>query len=182
VELNSDNHEQAAPAVLVKDTNFVAMLGDISSTMLRLPSSTGSLEGLKKSGESAVLSGGTTDIWRGVWNDKQVAFKAFRIYPSQDLLQAKKILWRLVPTWKRLTHENVLPFYGVDTSLFQLALVYEWGQDGNIMQYLESKPDASRSKLVIALLFGRSSFPDSPQVAASRQRSPIPPFSRRRPR
>ena len=56
-------------------------------------------------------------------NDKPVAFKAFRIYP-QDLQEAKKILWKLVPAWKRLVHENILPFRGVDTSIFQLALVY----------------------------------------------------------
>jgi len=81
-----------------------------------------------------------------------VAFKAFRIYPPQDLQEAKKILWKLVPVWKRLIHENVLPFRGVDMSAFQLALVYDWGHNGNIMQYLESHPDASRAKLVTVLL------------------------------
>jgi hypothetical protein len=90
-----------------------------------------------------------------------VALKAFRIYPAQGLQEAKKILWRLVPTWKRLKHENVLKFHGVDTSLFQLAPVYEWGQNGNIMQYLESNPKALRSKLVIVILaFGHSPFPN----------------------
>ena len=114
-----------------------------------LPASTGSLQKLKKRGESAVASGGATDIWRGIWDDKHVALKAFRIFPPQDLLDAKKILWKLAPTWKRLIHENVLPFHGVNTSLFQLALVYEWGWNGNVMQYLESNPRASRAMLVI---------------------------------
>ena len=151
ITLNHDNHAQAAPVAFQKDTKFVGMLGDISSNILMLPSSTGSLQGLKKRGEIAVASGGTTDTWRGVWGNKPVALKAFRIYPPQDLLDAKKILWKFAPTWKRLIHENVLPFHGVDTSLFQLALVYEWGQNGNIMQYLESNPGASRAKLVIEL-------------------------------
>ena len=137
----------------MKDTKLVAALGDISSDILMLPSSTGSLQGLKKHGENAVASRGTTDIWRGHWNSKPVAFKAFRINAALDLLEAKKTLWKLAPTWKRLVHENVLQFHGVDTSLFQLALVYEWGQNGNIMQYLESNPDASRVKLVIGFLF-----------------------------
>jgi len=126
----------------------VATLGDIPSNTLRLPNSTGSLQGLEKRGEIAVASGGTTDIWRGAWNNQHVAFKAFRICPPQDLQEAKKILWKLVPIWKRLHHENVLPFQGVDTSILQLALVYDWGQNGNIAQYLKSNPDASRSKLV----------------------------------
>ncbi|KAF9646096.1 kinase-like protein [Thelephora ganbajun] len=146
--------DQATPAVLVEDTKFVTALGDICSDTLLLPTSTGLLQGLKKRGEIAVASGGTTDIWRGAWSDKQVALKAFRIYPLQDLQEAKKILWKLVPTWKRLAHENVLPFHGVDTSIFQLALVYEWGHNGNIMRYLESHPDASRPKLLLQVAKG----------------------------
>ena len=151
---NADHtkHEQAAPSALIKDTKFVTILGDISSDILMLPRSVGSLQGLEKSGEIAVGSGGNTDVWRGIWNDKPVAFKAFRVYPPQSLLEAKKILWRQAPIWKRLSHENVLPFHGVDTSIFQLALVYEWGKNGNIIQYLESNRNALRPKLVIALL------------------------------
>jgi hypothetical protein len=145
---DTDCHEQATPADLAKGTKSVAALGDISSEILLLPNSVGLLQGLEKRGEIAVASGGTTDIWRGAWNNQQVAFKAFRIYPPQDLQEAKKILWKLVPIWKRLTHENVLSFHGVDTSIFQLALVYGWGHKGNITQYLESNRNASRPQLV----------------------------------
>ena len=123
-------------------------LGDISSDVLRLPNSIGSLQGLEKRGNIAVASGGTTDVWRGGWNNRQVALKAFRIYTPQDLQAAKKVLWKQVPIWKRLAHENVLSFHGVDTSIFQLALVYDWGQNGNITQYLKSNPSASRPELV----------------------------------
>ena len=136
------------------------MLGDISSEILKLPRSIGSLRGLKKSGTIAVTSGETTDIWRGDWNNTPVAFKAFRIYPLQDLLEAKRIIWRMAPIWKRLSHENVLPFHGVDTSMFQLALVYEWGHNGNIVRYLEAHPEASRPKLVMALCSSLCHFAD----------------------
>ena len=141
-------HEQAAPTDLAKDTKFVAALGGISSDIGLLPNSVGLLQGLEKRGEIAVASGGTTDTWRGSLNNNQVALKAFRIYPPQDLQEAKKTLWKFLPIWKRLIHENVLPFRGVDMSIFQLALVYDWGHNGNIMQYLESHPDVSRPKLV----------------------------------
>ena len=141
-------HEQAAPTDLAKDAKLVATLGEISSDTGLLPKSVGSLQGLEKRGEIAVATGGTTDIWKGSLNNKQVAFKAFRIYPLRDLQEAKKILWKLVPTWKRLNHENILPFHGVDTSIFQLALLYDWCDNGNIIQYLESHPDASRPELV----------------------------------
>lgn len=125
----------------------MATLGEIFSDTLLLPTSTGSLQGLKKSGEIAFSSGGTTDVWRGTLDNQPVAFKTFRIYPPQDLQEAKKILWKLAPIWKRLAHENVLSFYGVDTSIFQLALVYGWGH-GNITQYLESNHNVSRPELV----------------------------------
>ena len=120
----------------------MAALGQISNSV-------GSLQGLEKCGEIAVASGGTTDIWKGTLSNNQVALKAFRIYLPQDLQEAKIILWRLAPIWDGLIHENVVPFRGVDTSIFQLALVYDWCDNGNIMQYLESHPNASRPNLVI---------------------------------
>jgi len=54
--------------------------------------------------------------------------------------------------WRRLSHENILSFRGVNMTLFQLALVYDWGQNGNITQYLASNPGASRLSLVRNLL------------------------------
>lgn len=148
------NTEQAAPRVLVTgaDVEFVAKLGKICSAISQLPKSTGSLGGLKKSGEIAFATGGMTDSWRAVWGDKAVALKAFRVFKQHDLPKAKKILCEVGPIWKRLHHENVLPFYGAETKIFDLALVYEWSNNGNIMDYLKSNTDAPKSKLVIALL------------------------------
>jgi len=77
-----------------------------------------------------------------------VALKAFRTYPSQDLKEAKKILWKEVVVWKRLSHEHVLRFHGVDRTNFQLALVYDWADSGNIIQYLDSNPRDSRTRLL----------------------------------
>ena len=59
-----------------------------------------------------------------------------------------QILWKRVPTWRRLSHENIMPFRGVNMTFFQLALVYDWGQNGNINQYIVSHPGASRPSLV----------------------------------
>ena len=36
-------------------------------------------------------------------------------------------------------------------ALFQLCLVYDWGQYGNITQYLDSHPGASRPSLVSSI-------------------------------
>ena len=53
-----------------------------------------------------------------------------------------------MPIWRKLSHENILSFRGVNMTLFQLALVYDWGQNGNISQYMASHPGASRPALV----------------------------------
>ena len=55
--------------------------------------------------------------------------------------------------WRRLSHENVLQFYGVDKTNFQLALVYDWADSGNIIQYLNSNPQVSRTRLVSSSSF-----------------------------
>ena len=54
--------------------------------------------------------------------------------------------------WRKLSHENILPFRGVNTTLFQLALVYDWGHHGNISQYIALNPGASRPSLVWSIL------------------------------
>ena len=59
-----------------------------------------------------------------------------------------QVLWIHVLVWKKLSHENILPFRGVNMTIFQLALVYDWGQNGNISQYVAMHPDASRPLLV----------------------------------
>ena len=50
--------------------------------------------------------------------------------------------------WRKLSHQNILPFRGVTTTVFQLALVYDWGHNGNIMQFIASNPRAPRASLV----------------------------------
>lgn len=50
--------------------------------------------------------------------------------------------------WRRLSHENILSFRGVDMTFFELALVYEWGPNGNINKYIALHPGVSRPSLV----------------------------------
>jgi len=71
-----------------------------------------------------------------------------RRHGESTLERNLQIIWKRVPTWRRLSHENILSFRGVDMTLFQLALVYDWGQNGNINQYIVSHPGAFRPTLV----------------------------------
>jgi len=61
------------------------------STIERLPASAVLSAGLEKRGSIAVASGGFTDIWRGEYLGAHVAIKAFRIYPAQNLKEAKEV-------------------------------------------------------------------------------------------
>ncbi|KAF9646892.1 kinase-like protein [Thelephora ganbajun] len=133
---------------IAQSKTLLRALGSICSATGQLPHPTILSDGLKRCGEIAVASGGFTDTWLGRYKTKYVALKAFRTYPLQDLKEAEKILWKEVVLWKRLSHEHVLPFYGVDKANFQLALVYDWADSGNIIQYLDSNPQVSRIRLL----------------------------------
>lgn len=153
-----DKVDHAYRTLDLQSARFVTALGDLCSAIRRLPTSAELSSGLEKCGNIAVARGGFTDTWRGEFDDRHcrrpVAIKAFRLYPAQNLKVAKNILWKRVPVWKRLSHPNILPFRGVNTTLFQLALVYDWGQNGNITQYVLSNPDAFRPSLLLDVAKG----------------------------
>ena len=51
---------------------------------------------------------------------------------------------------KRLEHENILPFYGVSSTVSDFSLVFPWYKNGNIEQHLEKNPGINRYDLVSA--------------------------------
>jgi len=48
----------------------------------------------------------------------------------------------------QLKHENILPFYGVSTTVSDFCLVFAWYKNGNIMEYVKRKPGVNRFDLV----------------------------------
>ena len=73
---------------------------------------------------------------------RNLALKLF-LYSSKDFCKEAMI-------WRQLNHENVLPFYGVDTKEFhpRLAMVLPWMSHGNMMDYLKDHPNTNRIALV----------------------------------
>lgn len=57
-------------------------------------------------------------------------------------------LWKLVPILRKLSHQGIAPFLGVDTELFPLAWVYGCEASVDIMQYLKLNPLENRVDLV----------------------------------
>jgi len=49
---------------------------------------------------------------------------------------------------KQLKHENILPFYGVSTTVSDFCLVFPWYENGNIMEYVKRKPGVNQFDLV----------------------------------
>ena len=49
---------------------------------------------------------------------------------------------------KQADHDNILPFYGVSTSVSDFCLVFPWYGNGNITDYLKGNPTANRYDLV----------------------------------
>ena len=82
-----------------------------------------------------------------------------------NLLQ---VLWRDVVLWKRLSHENVIPFYGVDTTRhFRLAFAYPWAENQDIQRYPEANNGASRLDLVTTVPHFSDKRPDGdPRLTA----------------
>jgi serine/threonine protein kinase len=52
---------------------------------------------------------------------------------------------------KQLNHNNILPFYGVSTTVSDFCLVFPWYENGNVMDYLKNKPGIDRFPLVSTL-------------------------------
>ena len=82
---------KACQTVDSRDAKSVTAPGNVSNVIERPPTSAVLTTGLQKRGDVAVASGGMGDIWRGEYRGKQVAIKAFRIYPTQNSEEAKKV-------------------------------------------------------------------------------------------
>lgn len=48
--------------------------------------------------------------------------------------------------WKRLEHQNIVPFLGI--TLTPLQLISEWMPGGALAEYIKKNPDADRLSLV----------------------------------
>jgi len=57
-------------------------------------------------------------------------------------------LFQEIVIWRRLSHPNVLPIFGVSPQPFPLCIVTEWMVDGNILDFTSKHPEVNRLRLV----------------------------------
>ena len=123
---------------------------------------------LKRQSTHPLSSCGYADIWRGSLAERNVALKAFRIFGENNLPTVRKVnrsklfecmscseltsqtqlFCKEAVLWRRLKHPNVVPFLGVNSTLFELCIVSEWMPHGDINTYLRADPATNRLALV----------------------------------
>ncbi|KAF7341251.1 Argonaute-like protein [Mycena venus] len=98
-----------------------------------------------------VSGGGFSDIYKGELDTEDVCIKVLRIFTTELRLdKIYKELAREVLIWKELSHPNVLPLLGIDLIARKpsCCLVSPWMKNGNVMAFLETHPNFSKSSLV----------------------------------
>jgi hypothetical protein len=109
--------------------------------------------------------GGFADVWKGIYDGRDVAVKSLRIFVKGDLQKVINVssccrVWRLthrrvvetfcreVITWKTLRHPNILPLIGAKLSKNEFTMISEWMINGNINDFIQAHPNVNRVKLV----------------------------------
>lgn len=109
--------------------------------------------------------GGFAEVWRGRLGDQDVGVKAIRISTkgsadsvlkvSSSLIYGRQLIYtvyqsfcREAITWYRLSHDRVVPFYGIDQRKFPLSMVCKWMMYGHVVSFVKDNPEANRPKLV----------------------------------
>ena len=62
-----------------------------------------------------------------------------------------QVFYGEVVVWKRISHHNIVPFFGVSEAYAPLSMVSEWMPNGNVRDYVRNNPERSRLQLVCSL-------------------------------
>ncbi|KAG8950606.1 hypothetical protein FRC03_012791 [Tulasnella sp. 419] len=111
-------------------------------------------------GEVVLMSGYTT-TYKGTLHkggkDVEVAVKELRVRaasnhasePNLDAKLRRRFLGEIL-FWRKLQHPNIVPLLGYTMQLDGFPmLVTEWYPNGNVIQYIASRPDANRCSLAL---------------------------------
>ncbi|KAF9469365.1 hypothetical protein BDZ94DRAFT_377132 [Collybia nuda] len=129
------------------------------SALLRIPRrsniypSNFSFDHIKLDKHLPVTSGGFADIYKVWWphDNRAVCLKVYRKVGVSSSINTgiHRIANREAFIWRHLSHDNVVPFYGIhqfDDS--RIALVLPWVKHGHIHHFLALNPDVDRSLLM----------------------------------
>ncbi|KAF9257037.1 hypothetical protein L218DRAFT_880431 [Marasmius fiardii PR-910] len=103
--------------------------------------------------------GGYSDIYKGVFESKLVCLKVLKVYIEDGEEKKNKDLrefYKETLLWTQLSHANLLPFLGVNITLFpgKLALVAPWMANGEIIKFLKVNPTHNRLRVISEIAAG----------------------------
>ncbi|KAF9260220.1 kinase-like protein [Marasmius fiardii PR-910] len=98
------------------------------------------------------------DIYKGIFQTKSVCLKVLKMYVEDEEGQRNNDLhfYKETLLWTQLNDPNLLPFLGVNTTLFpgKLALVSPWMVNGEITKFLEVNPRHDRLTVISEIAAG----------------------------
>ncbi|KAF5385606.1 hypothetical protein D9757_006780 [Collybiopsis confluens] len=108
------------------------------------------LRGLHCESKHPITGGGFSDIWVGRLEGRRVCVKVLRFFlQSTDKEGLLKSLSKEVLIWRQLKHPNILPFLGVDKTLFppSFSIVSPWMDNGDLISYFRKSSLHPSAKL-----------------------------------
>ncbi|TDL20287.1 kinase-like protein [Rickenella mellea] len=114
-----------------------------------------------KRSSNPTYPGSFADVWEGDFQVKgktrRVAIKAPRL-PQVLNVTSEKLAGRLLRelgSWAGIKHKNILPFLGFSTDLSPyLCLISPWMSNGTAIDYVRTRPDVDRVKMVFGVALG----------------------------
>ena len=111
--------------------------------------------------------GGHATVFRGRHKGRPVAVKIVRLYLTSNFDKCFSVnmfapyaletpidrgdlqeFCREAIAWRHLRHPNILPLLGVNLTRYQLAMISEWMDHGNVHEYVERYEGVNRVQLV----------------------------------
>ncbi|KAK7032035.1 hypothetical protein VNI00_013403 [Paramarasmius palmivorus] len=100
------------------------------------------IDDVTRQGQYALSGGGFSDIWKGTMQGNEVCLKVLRMHTLGDSFNRQKVLTKFCEEallWIQLEHPNIVPLFGVNTSLFSpgFCLISPWFSNGDIVSYMK---------------------------------------------
>lgn len=89
--------------------------------------------------EEVIGVGGFGKVYRGYWNNKEVAVKAARQDPDEDISETLKNVQQEANLFWLLDNENIVSMLGVCLQAPNLCLIMEYARGGSLNQVLKGR-------------------------------------------
>ncbi|KAG6915879.1 hypothetical protein DXG01_009456 [Tephrocybe rancida] len=114
------------------------------------------LKDVSQIGDYPVAAGGFSDIYKGDFQGQVVCIKTMRLYQKKQIDHAMKKLSKEAILWGQLSHPNILSIFGIFKFRGLVSIISQWMEHGDVNEYLNNNPSASRLNLALDVVNGLS--------------------------